>query len=57
MASGVKGTKGVAFRQTLPPEITERIDRAATRQYSTRTEYIRRFLIDNIDIIDPKDAN
>ncbi len=39
---------------TLPTEIAERVDRTATRLYVTRQEYIRRFLIDNIDIIDPQ---
>jgi hypothetical protein len=54
VTAGVKGTKGAMCNLTLPTEIAERVDRTATRLYVTRQEYIRRFLIDNIDIIDPQ---
>jgi hypothetical protein len=33
----------------------ERIDRRADACYSKRQEFIRRFIIENIDIIDPPD--
>lgn len=46
--------KGVSFNQTLPREIAARVDRRASRDYSTRTEWLRRFIIDNIGVIDPE---
>ncbi len=54
MSAGVKGTKGVVFNMTLPRAICERLDRRADKDYSTRTEWLRRFIIDNIDVIDPE---
>jgi hypothetical protein len=56
MAQGIKGTRGVVFTQTLLGWVIERLDRRAAQDYSTRQEWVRRFLIENIDVIDPEGA-
>ena len=50
-----QGPKGDVFNLTLPSEIADRISAHAHAIYSTRNEIIRRFLIDNIDVIAPRD--
>jgi hypothetical protein len=56
MAAGIKGTKGIDFNLTLPVEIEARVRRRAEATYSRRNEFLRRFIIDNIDVIDPAGA-
>ena len=54
MSAGVKGTKGDVFNLTLPHVISARITDHAHTVYSTRNEWLRRFIIDNIEILAPR---
>ncbi len=56
MTARKKGAVGAVFQMTLPVPVMERIDRRADACYSKRQEFIRRFIIENIDIIDPPHA-
>ena len=57
MSAGVKGSKGDVFNLTLPLPITARIDAHAATIYSARNELLRRFIIDNIDVLAPRPEN
>jgi hypothetical protein len=56
MAQGVKGTRGVVVNITIPEDTMKRIEAQAHACFSTRTEYLRRFIIENIDLINPQAA-
>jgi predicted DNA-binding protein len=51
MADARAGETNLHLR--LPPELWERIKRAADRDYLPATLYVRRFLALNIDVMDP----
>jgi hypothetical protein len=46
----------VVKQHSWPEPIWERIVRAALKDYHTPQEYVRRFIIANIDTIDPEGA-
>ena len=56
MSAGVKGTKGVDFNMTLPAPILARINTRADATYQSRNELLRRFIIENIDVLAPEVA-
>ncbi len=56
MSAGVKGTKGKVINLTIPQPVWARISTAAESRWSSPTEYLRRFLIDNLDALDPPEA-
>jgi hypothetical protein len=49
-------TAGKELRLFLPPELYERMQAAADREYLPVTLYARRFLAINIDVMDPPES-
>lgn len=56
MSYGKKGTKGVNFNMTLPPEVVDIIDARADALYSTRNELLRRWICEHVRDIAPEAA-
>jgi hypothetical protein len=53
MSTGMKGTKGEVFNLTLPTPIADRLTARAAAIYETRNSMLRRFIIENIDVLAP----